>query len=61
MKSISVYAIISFIASGTAFLFLIYSLVNIKRLGISITHPRVIVEFSIFFIGLIVSLLLIKK
>lgn len=33
--------------------FLIYTLMNLASLNITITHPRVIVEFSIFLIFLI--------
>ena len=39
--------------------FLVYTLLNLETLGIAITHPRVIVEFSIFAILLIAGLWLI--
>ena len=32
----------------TALLFLIYTLINLDKLGIKITHPRVLVEFTLF-------------
>lgn len=35
--------------------FLIYTLVNLDKLGISLSHPRVIVEFSIFLILLLLG------
>ncbi|MFX0046067.1 MAG: hypothetical protein ACFE8Z_09485 [Candidatus Hermodarchaeota archaeon] len=39
--------------------FLIYTLLNLETLEISITHPRVIVELSIFAILLITGLWLV--
>jgi hypothetical protein len=36
--------------------FLIYTLVNLDNLGISPSHPRVIVEFSIFLILLLLGI-----
>jgi hypothetical protein len=42
-------------------LFILYTIINIRRLGISITHPRIIVEFCLFLFffaaGLIVVLI----
>jgi hypothetical protein len=38
--------------------FLIYTMVNLKRLAIPITHPRVIVEGSIFVVILAIGIVL---
>ena len=32
----------------TALFFLIYTLLNLDKLGIKVTHPRVLVEFTLF-------------
>jgi len=42
--------------SVVALVFLIYTLLNLDSLGISITHPRVLVELGIFLISLILAL-----
>jgi hypothetical protein len=39
--------------------FLIYSLINLRKLKIRLTHPRVLVELGIFLILLLVSLSLL--
>jgi hypothetical protein len=41
--------------------FLFYTLLNFKSLGITITHPRVIVEASLFVILLVAGLFLSHK
>ena len=38
--------------------FLIYSLMNLEKLGITLTHPRVIVELTLFLILLFARILL---
>ena len=38
--------------------FLVYTLVNLDRLEITITHPRVIVELILFLVFLIIGVLL---
>lgn len=38
--------------------FLIYSLMNLEMLGITLTHPRVIVELTLFLILLFAGILL---
>jgi len=40
-------------------IFLLYTIVNIRRMGISITHPRIIVEFSLFLVFFIAGLIVI--
>ena len=42
--------------SVVVLVFLIYTLLNLDSLGISITHPRVLVELGIFLISLILAL-----
>ena len=37
--------------------FLIYSLMNLQKLEITLTHPRVIVELTLFLILLLVGIL----
>ena len=44
--------------SAVAFVFLTYTLVNLGRLGIGSTHPRVLVEAGLAVVLLIVGLLL---
>jgi hypothetical protein len=44
--------------SFVALVFLIYTLVNLEALQISVNHPRVLVEFSIFVVLLAVGLYL---
>lgn len=39
-----------FFCALVALVFLIYSIVNLEKLGIKITHPRVIVEAVLFLI-----------
>jgi len=39
--------------------FLIYSIFHLKKLNITISHPRVIVEFILFLIFLTIGILLI--
>jgi hypothetical protein len=41
--------------------FLIYTLLNLETLGISVSHPRVMVEFSIFLILLLAGIYLKMK
>jgi len=38
--------------------FLLYTLLNQRKLKISVAHPRVIVEFSIFLVLLILGIVL---
>ncbi len=45
-----------FFASLAAFGFFVYSLLNLKKLGITVTHPRLIVEFGLFATFLIAGL-----
>jgi len=46
------------IVAVTALLFLVYSLGNMERLGIGLTHPRILVELSIVLLSLLGWLLL---
>lgn len=39
--------------------FLLYTVVNLQRLGISLTHPRIIVEFALFLVFLIAGIIVI--
>jgi hypothetical protein len=48
------FIILSLIALG----FLLYTLLQLDELKIAITHPRVIVEFSLFLAFLVIGLLL---
>ena len=41
--------------------FLVYTLINLDRLEITITHPRVIVELILFLVFLIIGVLLRSK
>jgi hypothetical protein len=47
---------LSSIVSIVALAFLGYTLLNLNSLGIPVNHPRVIVEASIFLIGLILAI-----
>ncbi|WXG46870.1 MAG: hypothetical protein WED05_09470 [Candidatus Atabeyarchaeum deiterrae] len=38
--------------------FLVYTLSNLRKLNISVTHPRVIVEFTLFIVLLIAGIIL---
>jgi hypothetical protein len=49
------YSDISLLISLVALLFLIYTLLNIDKLGITVTNPRVLVEFALFVLFLIVG------
>ncbi len=42
--------------SAVALGFLIYTLANLSRLGITLLHPRVLVEFGIFIVFLAIGL-----
>jgi hypothetical protein len=44
------------ILSLTALIFLLYTLINLDKLGITATHPRVIVEFSLFLTFLLIAI-----
>lgn len=45
-----------------AFAFLIYSILNMKKLNIGLTHPRIIVEFTLTILGWCLGIfLLIRK
>jgi hypothetical protein len=46
------------LAGFIALAFLVYTLLNLEKLGIDITHPRVIVELFLFILFLIISLYL---
>jgi hypothetical protein len=46
-------------ASAIAFTFLVYSAINRDKLGISFKHPRIIVEFSLFLIFMVLGLVLL--
>jgi hypothetical protein len=50
----AIFIIFSLIALG----FLLYTLIKLDELGISVTHPRVIVEFSLFLAFLVIGVLL---
>jgi hypothetical protein len=41
--------------------FLLYTLINLDALEIPVTHPRVIVEFSLFLAFLLIGVLLISQ
>jgi hypothetical protein len=49
-----IFIILSLIALG----FLLYTLINLDALGMSVTHPRVIVESSLFLACLLIGILL---
>jgi hypothetical protein len=44
------------VASFVALAFLIYTLANLETLQISVTHPRVLVELTLFVVLLVVGL-----
>ena len=46
------------ILSLTALGFLLYTLINLDALEMTVTHPRVIVEFSLFLSFLLIGVLL---
>jgi len=46
------------VTSIIALAFLIYTLVNLETLQISVTHPRVLVELTLFMVLLVVGLYL---
>jgi hypothetical protein len=48
----SIAIVLSLVSLG----FLIYTIVNLDKLGISLSHPRVLVEFSIFLILLLAGI-----
>jgi len=50
----TIFIILSLIAFG----FLLYTLINLDRLEITVTHPRVIVEISLFLAFLLIGILL---
>jgi hypothetical protein len=50
----AIFIILSLIALG----FLLYTLINLDALEMTITHPRVIVEFSLFLSFLLIGILL---
>jgi hypothetical protein len=50
----AIFIILSLIALG----FLLYTLINLDALRMTITHPRVIVEFSLFLSFLLIGILL---
>jgi hypothetical protein len=41
--------------------FLIYTLLNLDKLGITLSHPRVVVEFSIFLALLLIGIYFMVK
>ena len=49
------YGDISLLISIVALLFLIYTLLNMDKLDITMTHPRVLVELALFVLYLIVG------
>jgi hypothetical protein len=51
--------LILIVLSLVPLIFLLYTIVNIKRSGIKITHPRIIVEFSLFLAFFIAGLIVI--
>jgi hypothetical protein len=53
-------AYVLLVGSALAFGFLVYSLLNLDRLGIGMTHPRVLVEAGLG-IGLLVGGLLLLR
>jgi hypothetical protein len=50
----AIFIILSLVALG----FLLYSLINLDALEMTVTHPRVIVEFSLFLAFLLIGILL---
>jgi hypothetical protein len=50
----TIFIILSLIALG----FLLYTLINLDKLEITVTHPRVIVEFSLFLAFLLIAIFL---
>jgi hypothetical protein len=50
----AIFIILSLIALG----FLLYTLIQLDELEIAITHPRVMVEFSLFLSFLLIGILL---
>jgi ABC-type transporter Mla subunit MlaD len=50
----TIFIILSLIALG----FLVYTLINIDSLEMTSTHPRVIVEFSLFLSFIVIGVLL---
>jgi hypothetical protein len=58
--SVKVVAVALIIGSVVAFAFLGYTLLNLGRLGISATHPRVLVEAGLALVCLVGGLLLLR-
>ena len=56
MKAFEIYDILLLLAAVTAGCFLIYSLIRRRKLGISLTHPRILLEFFIVLISIILFL-----
>ncbi len=49
------------LAALVALAFLICSLTHLNKLNIEIPHPRVIVEFVLFLIFMVISLIVLNK
>jgi hypothetical protein len=54
------FAAILLVGSAIAFGFLVYSLANLDRLGIGISHPRVLVELGLAVMMLAAGFLLLR-
>jgi hypothetical protein len=54
----NILSAIFIILSLTALGFLLYTLINLDALEMTVTHPRVIVEFSLFLAFLLIGILL---
>lgn len=52
------YSIIFLLLSLVALVFLVYTLVNLNKLGINVTHPRVLVELALFILFMMIGILL---
>jgi hypothetical protein len=53
-----IFSVIFIILSLVALGFLLYTLINLDALEMTVTHPRVIVEFSLFLSFLLIGVLL---
>lgn len=55
----NIWGILLLVLSVVPFGFLVYTLTCLKTLNITLTHPRVIVEFTIFLVAVIAGIVLI--
>jgi hypothetical protein len=61
MASNNIIGYAFFSCSIIALGFLSYSILNMQKLNITLFHPRIIVEFTLFFIFIILGIIFIRK